>query len=83
MDRAYANWLRYGERIQFFERVVVNRASDTAAGALESYENRTGDFAELIRARLAQLDIELKLLRLRVDRAQSATALLFLAGQQP
>ena len=83
LDRAYANWLRYGERIQFFERVVVNRASDTAAGALESYENQTGDFAELIRARLAQLDIELKLLRLRVDRAQSATALLFLAGQRP
>ena len=83
LDRAYADWSRYGERIQLFEKVVIKRASDTAQGALDSYENRTADFAELIRARLAQLDTELRLLRLRVDRAQSAAALLFLAGKRP
>ena len=62
---------------------MINRASDTADGALKSYENQTADFPELIRARLVQLDTELKLLRLRVDRAQSATTLLFLAGKLP
>jgi outer membrane protein TolC len=83
LDRAYADWSRYGERIQLFETVVIKRASDTADGALESYENQTADFAELIRARLVQLDTELQLLRLRVDRTQSAAALLFLAGERP
>jgi outer membrane protein TolC len=83
LDRDYADWLRYGERIQLFEKVVINRASDTAEGALESYENQTADFAELIRARLAQLNTDLLLLRLRVNHAQSAAALLFLTGERP
>ena len=62
---------------------MINRASDTAEGALESYENQTADFAELIRARLAQLNTDLLLLRLRVNHAQSAAALLFLTGERP
>ena len=79
LDRAYADWLRYGQRIQLFESVVVGLASDTADGALDGYQSQTSDFAELIRAQLAELDTKLRLLRLRVNRAQSEAALLFLS----
>lgn len=80
LDRAYANWTRLGQRIDLFEKVIVNRAAETADAAVGGYQSQFSDFPELIRAQLAELDTELDLLRLRVDRAQAAAELLFLAG---
>lgn len=82
LDRTHANWERLGERVELFERVVVNRADANAEAALDGYQNQVADFAELIRSRLAALDTELKLRRLRVDRAQAQSQLLFLAGER-
>ena len=80
LDRTYANWLRLGERVELFERVVVNLASANADAALDGYQNQVADFAELIRSRLAALDTELKLRRLRVDHAKAQSQLLFMTG---
>ena len=82
LDRTYAHWDRLGERVELFERVVVNRATANADAALDGYQNQGADFAELIRSRLAALDTELKLRRLRVDRAQAQSQLLFLTGER-
>ncbi len=82
LDRTHASWTRLGERVELFERVVVNRASANADAALDGYQNQVADFAELIRSRLAALDTELKLRRLRVDRAQAQSQLLFLTGER-
>ncbi|MEO1136623.1 MAG: TolC family protein [Pseudomonadota bacterium] len=82
LDLTYANYARLGERVELFERVVVNRASANADAALDGYQNQVADFAELIRSRLAALDTELKLRRLRVDRAQAQSQLLFLTGER-
>lgn len=82
LDRTYAHWDRLGERVELFERVVVNRATANADAALDGYQNQVADFAELIRSRLAALDTELKLRRLRVDRAQAQSQLLFLTGER-
>ena len=79
--RAYANWQRNGDRIRLYGDVVVQRAADTTRASLTAYRSGVSDFAELIRARLAQLDNELMLLRLRVNRAQAHATLLFLAGK--
>lgn len=79
--RAYANWQRQGERITLYGAVVVKRAADTTRASLTAYRSGVSDFGELIRSRLAQLDNELMLLRLRVNRAQAHAALLFLAGK--
>ena len=82
LDRTHANWTRLGERVELFERVVVNRATANADAALDGYQNQVADFAELIRSQLAALDTELKLRRLRVDHAQAQSQLLFLTGEQ-
>lgn len=82
LNRNHANWTRLGERVELFERVVVNRATANADAALDGYQNQVADFAELIRSRLAALDTELKLRRLRVDRAKAKSQLLFLAGER-
>ncbi len=81
-DRNYADWLRLDERISLFDKVVLNRASANSDAALDGYQNQVTDFAELIRSRLAELDTELQLRRLRVDHAKAQSRLLFLTGEQ-
>ncbi len=82
LDRNYADWLRLDERINLFNRVVLNRAGANADAALDGYQNQVTDFAELIRSRLGELDTELQLRRLRVDHAKAQSRLLFLTGEQ-
>jgi outer membrane protein TolC len=81
LTRTYADWQRLGERITLYRQVVIQRAADTAKASLTAYRSGVADFAELIRSRLALLDNELMLLRLRANRAQAHAKLLFLAGK--
>lgn len=81
LDRTYADWSRLDDRIALFDKVVLNRASANADAALDGYQNRVSDFAELIRSRLGELDVELQLRRLRVDQAKAQSRLLFLASE--
>ncbi|RMF01339.1 MAG: hypothetical protein D6773_10215 [Alphaproteobacteria bacterium] len=81
LERVYADWTRLGERIGLYEHVVIARAAGTSEAALEAYRSGVSDFAELVRARLAELDAELTLLRLRVSRAQAQAQLLYLEGE--
>jgi len=60
---------------------VTSRATNSTEAALNAYRSGVSDFAELIRSRLAELDVELKLLRLTVDRGQAQAKLLYLQGE--
>ncbi len=80
LDRAAADWHRLNERVKLYRQVVTMRAGDTTEAALNSYRAAVTDFAELIRARLAELDAETTALRLVVERAKTQAELLFLEG---
>lgn len=80
LEREYAAWTRLMERVALYEEAVTARAGETTQASVTSYRSGFTDFAELIRARLAELDAELTLIRLRVDRAQTQARLLFLEG---
>lgn len=79
LDRTHAAWMRLGQRVGLYERVVRVRADANADAALDGYQNQVADFAELIRSRLEALDTRLTLRRLRVDRAKAQAELLYLA----
>ena len=81
LDRGYADWSRLGERVELYEKAVVLRATNTSEAALGAYRSGVSDFAELIRSRLAELNVDLKLLRLVVDRGQAQARLLYLDGE--
>ncbi len=81
LDRGYADWQRLGSRVELYERAVTVRAVETTKAALGAYRSGVSDFAELIRSRLAELDADLRLLRLRVDRGQAQAQLLYLQGE--
>ncbi|GIX16980.1 MAG: heavy metal RND transporter [Rhodothalassiaceae bacterium] len=80
LDRAAADWERLNERAKLYREVVTVRAGDTTEAALNSYRSAVIDFAELIRARLAELDAEITALKLEVERARTQAELLFLEG---
>lgn len=81
LGRTYAAWDILNERIALYERAVLERATGTTEAALSSYRNAISDFDDLIRARLAELEVKLTLLRLRVDRTQAQAQLLYLNGE--
>jgi len=77
----HAVWSRTSERIKLYQQVVRERAKETSEASLASYQSGVTDFPELIRARLAELDIELKLLRLKRERLKAQAELLYLEGE--
>ena len=77
----FADWTRLRERVSLYQSVVLKRAKDTTEASLSSYQSGVTDFPELVRARLAELDAELSLLRLHRDRLKAQAQLLFLEGE--
>ena len=79
---SYAGWLRLQDRIALYQSVVVERAKETAQASLTSYQSGVTDFPELIRSRLAELDSELKLLKLQSEKLKTQSELLFFEGEE-
>lgn len=76
----YAQWQHSRERLLRFRITVLPEAQQAAAASLSAYQSGVTDFSGLIRARLLELDSQLKTLRLRIDHARAQAQLLYLAG---
>ncbi|MGD2081355.1 MAG: TolC family protein [Chromatiales bacterium] len=81
LDEEHAAWIRTGERLARYDRLLVPRARENTEAALNAYQSERGDFTALLRARVSELDTRLDALRLRVDRAKALAGLLYLAGE--
>jgi len=81
LRRQTSEYRRLGERIAAYESGVLVRALETSEAALTAYANQQTDFSEVVRAELAVLDIDLTLLRLRVDQVKAQADLLYLSGE--
>ena len=81
LERYYSDWARFGERVTLYQNVVIAQAKATTGASLSAYRAGHSDFAELIRSRLAELNAELTLLRIKVDRAKAHSNLLYIAGK--
>ncbi len=80
LDRAYADWRRFGARADLYRDAVIKRANETAEASVSTYANGLTDFPELIRSQLAELDTELKFVELRVEQAKAWAVLDYLVG---
>ncbi len=78
---SHANWKRLGKRVTLYQTIVVERAKETTEASLTSYQSGVSNFSELVRAQLAELETELKLLSLQTDRIKAQANLLFLEGE--
>ena len=80
LEQELANWQRINERLALYSEVVGSRARETAEASITTYANSQTDFAELIRAQLAELDVELKLAELEAAAAKTWAKLAYLTG---
>lgn len=82
LQETLATWGNLQERINRFQNSIVPQARENAKASLHAYQNRGGDFTALMRARITELETELKYSRLQADYLKTQAKLLYLLGEQ-
>ncbi|MCK0104835.1 TolC family protein [Marinobacter sp. S0848L] len=60
---------RLDDRIELYEQTLLPQMEAQASAALTAYDNDDGDFAEAVRARIAELSAQLELIQMMSERA--------------
>lgn len=81
-DSAEAMYLRLVERKSLFDSRLLKEMSEQAEASLSAYTNDDGDFAEVVRARIAELNARIEALHIDIDIQQRIAQLnYFHAGE--
>jgi outer membrane protein TolC len=80
LDAEYARWQDLTRRVELYERRILAQAQDQAKAALAAYQSDAGDFADVMRGYVGDLNARLDHIRLQVERAQSYAVLANLGG---
>ncbi|NOX68131.1 MAG: TolC family protein [Gammaproteobacteria bacterium] len=80
LDAEYARWKDLGRRLDLYDRVIISVSADNAIAALAAYQSEAGDFADVMRGYVDDLNTRLDYVRLQVERAQSFAMLANLGG---
>ncbi|NIS90654.1 MAG: TolC family protein [Woeseiaceae bacterium] len=80
LDAEFARWQDLTRRTMLFESLILELAESRAESALLAYQSDAGDFADVMRGYIDELDTRLDHLRLKVERAQSYAVLANLGG---
>ncbi|NOX51410.1 MAG: TolC family protein [Gammaproteobacteria bacterium] len=75
LDAEYTRWQDLLRRIQLYERLILAQAKDQSNAALAAYQSEAGDFADVMRGYVDDLDIRLDYIRLQIEHAQSYAVL--------
>jgi len=80
LDAEYARWQDLNRRVELYERQILAQAEDRARAALAAYQSDAGDFDDVMRGHIDDLNTRLEHIRLQVERAQSYAVLANLGG---
>ncbi|MEZ5758899.1 MAG: TolC family protein [Emcibacteraceae bacterium] len=70
-EASKAKLIRLDERKALFENKLLPQMNEQAEASLTAYTNDDGDFAEVVRARIAELNAEIDALNIDVDRQKT------------
>ncbi len=76
----HARWTDLTRRVALYESRILELARGQAQAALLAYQSDAGDFADVMRAWIEELNTRLEHMRLQVERAKSYAALANLGG---
>ncbi|MEJ2419355.1 MAG: TolC family protein [Exilibacterium sp.] len=78
LDTAIVQLQRLNERRALYGQQLLPQMSEQADAALAAYNNDDGDFAEAVRARIAELNAKIDFLNIRMDRLKTIAELHYL-----
>lgn len=67
----YARWSELTRRLSLYERQILAQSAGQAKAALLAYQSEAGDFSDVMRGYIDDLDTRLEHIRLQVERARS------------
>lgn len=76
----YARWQELSRRLDLYEQRILVQAGDHAQAALLAYQNDRGDFADVMRGYIDDLNTRIDYVRLNVEREQAYAMLANLGG---
>jgi outer membrane protein TolC len=76
----HARWNDLNRRLSLYENQILNQSRGQAQAALLAYQSDAGDFADVMRGSVDDLNTRLEYTRLKVERAQSYAVLANLGG---
>ncbi|MEQ9209332.1 MAG: transporter, partial [Pseudomonadales bacterium] len=71
LDSALSALERLNQRNELYEGRLLTEVHDQAEATLNAYTNDNGDFAEVMRARIAELNTNIDFLNIRIDRLKT------------
>lgn len=80
LEAEYARWTDLTRRLALYEDQILEHSRGQAQMALLAYQSDTGDFADVMRGYIDDLNTRLEHIRLQVQRAQSYASLANLGG---
>ena len=80
LDGEYAHWQDLTRRIALYESLILGLSENQAQAALLAYQSEVGDFADVMRGYVDDLNTRLDHVRLQIERGQSFTVLANLGG---
>ena len=80
LDAEYARWNDLSRRLALYETRILQQSDGQAQAALLAYQSDAGDFSDVMRGYIDNLNTRLEHIRLQVERAESYAALANLGG---
>ena len=76
----YSRWSDLQRRLALYENQILGQSRGQAQAALLAYQSDTGDFSDVMRGYIDDLNTRLEFTRLQVEQAQSYARLINLGG---
>mgnify|MGYP001594928962 CR=1 FL=1 len=80
LEAEYARYQELARRLVLYEEQILEQAGSTAEAALLAYQSDRGDFADVMRGYISDLNTRIEYIRLQVERAESFAVLANLGG---
>lgn len=82
-EAAQVRFIRLSERERLYAERLLQEVHEQAEASLSAYTNDDGDFAEVVRARIAELNANIDYLTIRVDRLKTIAELNYFFASAP
>lgn len=80
LESEYARWTELSRRIDVYRERIVPQSAELSAAALAAYQTDTGDFADVMRAYIRELESRIEQCKLQTDRLRSFAVIAALGG---